>query len=211
MKNKKIILFVIIITLIILLPIISFFVFKKSKTESVNPLAESSALSKIAEEEKLLSYQDTAGFKFNYPQSVTVKDVSNNDPNTYSLLELGSAKNDGKMLIKVVDSNLDSVDQWLKSKEATGAGNSREVIISQMPGKQIQFENPSRLVSLAISDGIMYFFQSSLDSAGFWNKVHSQIISSFSQNGTTEKTVEENKSGADFGEETVSENEEVIE
>lgn len=153
--------------------------------------------------EKLITYKDEAGFEFTYPEDLTIKDVSGDLP-VYSSLEISSAQHEGKMAIRITDTSFASLDAWLKSKEATGAGSTREITLAGMPGKQIQFTNPRRLVTIAIDEGIMYFLESPLDEAEYWNKIHNEIVSSFTLSDQT-------SAPPGGGEEIIYEEEEVIE
>lgn len=160
--------------------------------------------------EKLITYKDEAGFEFTYPEDLTIKDVSGDLP-VYSSLEISSAQHEGKMAIRITDTSFASLDAWLKSKEATGAGSTREITLAGMPGKQIQFTNPRRLVTIAIDEGIMYFLESPLASsaeasakAEYWNKIHNEIVSSFTLSDQT-------SAPPGGGEEIIYEEEEVIE
>lgn len=131
------------------------------------------------EEEKLVKYEDEAGFSFEYPERLVIKDLTGEEE--YSVLEISSLEHEGKTVIKVVDTKYSSVDDWLKkAKETTEVGGSREIELGGMPGRQIQFENPRRLMTIAIDEGVMFFVESPLEPDGlFWNKVHNSIGSSF--------------------------------
>lgn len=177
-KDKfKLPIIILILTLVLIgAPII--LVMKNKKTGTVTPLGLGQKQEAIIE--KTATYVDSSGFKFAYPQELIIKDVSGEDSNIYSSLEISSTKQVGKTTIKIVDSSYDSLESFLSSKEATGAGVSRDVALSSMPARQIQFTNPKRLETVAISDLIMYSIESHLDENGYWNKVHNQIVSSLS-------------------------------
>lgn len=181
-----------------------FFIFQKKQAPVVSPI-QTPGITQEKKPENLITYKDTAGFSFNYPENLTVRDVSGDEQTVYSSLELSSLQDEEKMIIKVSDTTFASVDAWLKSKEATGAGSTREITLSGMPGSQIQFTNPRRLVTIAIDEGIMYFIESPLDEAGLWSKIHNDIISSF----TIDQT--QTSSPQVGGEEVIYEEEEVIE
>lgn len=179
-----------------------FFVIQRKRTVIVSPI-QPPGIVEEKEAETLLTYKDEAGFEFKYPERLTVKDITGDLP-AYSILEISSAKQKGKMIVKVVDTSFPSVDVWLKSKEASGAGTSREITLAGMSGSQIQFANPRRLITLAIDGGIMYFLESPLDEDGLWNKIHNTIVSSFA-------LAEAQSSTSAGGEEVIYEEEEVIE
>lgn len=188
--------------IILILGLAVFFVVQKKKTAIVSPIHPPGILEE-KKPEALLTYKDEAGFEFTYPENLTIKDVSE-DETVYSSLEISSSQHEGKMAIKIADTLFTSVDSWLKSKEATGAGSTREITLAGMPGKQIQFSNPRRLVTIAIDEGIMYFLESPLDEAEYWNKIHNEIVSSFTLSDQT-------SAPPGGGEEIIYEEEEVIE
>lgn len=196
---------------IVLVLVVVFFIFQKKQGSSVSPV-QGPGITQEKKPENLTTHKDEAGFSFNYPESFIVKDISGSDQTVYSSLEISSSNPEEKMVIKIIDTTFSSVDTWLKSKEASGAGSAREITLAGMPGKQIQFTDPRRLVTVVIDEGIMYFIQSPLASsaeasakAEYWNKIHNDIISSF--------TLDQSQSPASQagGEEVIYEEEEVIE
>ncbi|MBI4999407.1 hypothetical protein HZB97_01400 [Candidatus Gottesmanbacteria bacterium] len=204
MIEKKKILIIGGVGIILVLGLAVFFVVQKKKTAIVSPIQPPGILEE-KEAETLLTYKDEAGFEFKYPENLTIKDISGADQSVYSSLEISSSQHEGKMAIKIVDTLFTSVDAWLKSKEASGAGVAREITLAGMEGAQIQFANPRRLVTIVIDEGIMYFFESLLDEAEYWNKIHNNIVSSFT---LTETQTPAPQGG---GEEVIYEEEEVIE
>ncbi|MFH0864156.1 MAG: hypothetical protein V1858_03655 [Candidatus Gottesmanbacteria bacterium] len=207
MQNKKKLIIAVIGLGILLIISFSYIFFKKIKTNdkaltlSVNP-----SETKIS----LKTFNDETGFQFQYPEDLLINDVSGDDQNIYSALEISSSDKDNKMIIRITDTDIALVDEWLKTKEGSGAGPKREISIATMSGKQIQFKNPNRLVSLVINDGIMYFFESPLDEAGYWNKIHNIITSSFSI-VEVEESVDSSTESTSNDEGILTEEEEVIE
>lgn len=189
---------------IILVALIIFFVFQKRQKQIVSPIQPPGVTS---EEElgSLTTYKDEAGFEFKYPEGLTIKDVTGDDETLYSSLEVSKGFSGEKMIIKVSDTAFSSTGAWLKSKEASGAGSTREITLAGMKGVQIQFTNPRRLVTIVIDEGIMYFLESSLDEVGYWNKIHNNIISSFTLTETQAPAAQAGE------EEIIYEEEEVIE
>lgn len=206
-EKKKLLIASISILLVLIFGLVGLFSIKKRQTTTLSPLGsgQSPKVTQEKEQIKLTTYKDEAGFEFAYPEDFIVKDVSGDDPTTYSSLEISSSKHEGKMLIKITDTSFVSVDTWLRSQEATSAGLSREITLAMMPASQIQFDNPRRLVTVVINEGIMYFIQSPLDKTGFWNKIHNEIVSSFT---LAEAQTQPSTGG---GEEVIYEEEEIIE
>lgn len=203
-KKKSLIIGTVILVLVIGLILI---MVQKRQASVTTPLPEQKS-PVTQEQENLKTYKDEAGFEFKYPESLTIKDVTSDDQSVYSQLELTPTKNEGKMVIDVTDTPLASPDAWLKSQEASQAGSSREVTLAGMPAKQIQLKNPPRLVTIAISEGIMYLIETPLDESGYWNKAHNEIIGSFT---LSENQPSVSQDGGGGGEGVTSEEEEVIE
>lgn len=190
------------IGIILVLGLTVFFVIQKKKSTPISPIQTPGILK---ETENLLIYKDEAGFSFDYPEGLTIEDVTGDDETLYSSLEVSKGFSGEKMIIKVSDTAFSSTGAWLKSKEASGAGSTREITLAGMKGVQIQFTNPRRLVTIVIDEGIMYFLESSLDEVGYWNKIHNNIISSFTLTETQAPAAQAGE------EEIIYEGEEVIE
>lgn len=190
----------------LILVLAGFFIFQERQKETVSPLGSSlSSTAKKQELGNLLIHKDEAGFEFSYPENLAIKDISGADQSVYSSLEISSAQHEGKMLIKIADTPFASLDTWLKSKEASGAGASREITLAGMPGSQIQFDNPRKLVTVVINEGIIYLLENPLDEENYWNKIHNNIVSSFTFGKTQTPAAQTG------GDEVIYEEEEVIE
>lgn len=160
-------------------------------------------------EEKNLTYNDEAGFSFEYPEGLEIKDESGQ--NDYSVLKITAADKTGEMVIRVVDTKYKTIDDWLKkAPEATGAGDARNIELAGMTGQQIQIENPRRLVTIAIDKGVMYYLESPLNEESvYWNKTHNTIVSSFVLGEAKTEAGSQTTSGG--GEDVIYEEEEVVE
>jgi len=180
---------------------------QKPKTTS-NPVATPTP---IRIEAKNQIYEDEAGFSFEYPEGLEIKDVSGNQ-DVYSVLEITAPDKNEKMVIRVVDTKYKTVDDWLKkdpSLPKSFDGASRDIELAGMTGQQIQLENPHRLVSLAIDKGVMYYFESplSVEEGQYWNMVHNTIVLNFSLGEAQPQAG--NQGGG--GEDVIYEEEEVVE
>lgn len=204
MTNQKKILMIAGISLILIgLGTIILKVAQKSKSV-IMPVSTIS--STPAPEEKLLTYEDEAGFSFEYTEGLVIKDVSGAQ-DVYSILEITSAEQSGKMVIRVVDTKYKDPSLFFASLKTT-LGASREFELAGMAGQQIQLENPRRLVTSAIDKGVLYYLESPLDSnSDYWNKAHNAIVSSFAIGEAKTPT----GSQTTGGDNTIYEEEEVVE
>lgn len=123
------------------------------------------------------SYEDDSGYSFSYPQSLKVNDVTPEDDNYYSALEL--TKGGDSIKIDITDGN---VDPYKKDKSASLTGSTTLGGITAN-----QYSKEKRLVTVAIDQGVLYVISGPMDS-GFWEDAQSKIISSFKFAGQTTTT-----------------------
>ncbi len=191
------------------------FVFGPAKPELVSPLpnkADNQAASGQTGTEKLIKYEDEAGFSFEYPEGLAVKDITPEDDITYSELEITSDTHAGKTLVRVQDAVKCTTIKCFMAGD-TGS-EARDITLAGMPGKQIKLNKPVLLQTVAIEDRVEYLVESPLaepDSV-FWNKVHNAIVYSFAlDEATTAAGGANSQAGAAGGGEAIIEEEEVIE
>jgi len=61
-----------------------------------------------------VTYEDWSGFKFDYPDILTIKEVELDNPEVYSSLEISGT--DGKrLMIRVSDTQMTDLVEWQKS------------------------------------------------------------------------------------------------
>lgn len=116
----------------------------------------------------LVSYQDGSGYSFSYPQTITVKDVTPNDDNYYSALELSR---DGKTM--KVNITVGNIDPYKTNKSAALVGSTTLAGITAN-----QYSLAGNLVTVAIDQGVLYVLDGPKD-AGFWEDAQGKIVSSF--------------------------------
>lgn len=195
-----------------------FFLFNKGKEGIVSPTpdtASNQAAGGQAGTEKLIKYEDEAGFSFEYPEGLTVRDITPEDDISYSELEISSSQHPGIAKIRVADTQCLTIENWLrKCNSRKEFGDSRDVTLAEMEGKQVRLSQPETLQTVVIEDGVEYLVESPLTEpdGAFWNKVHNDIIFSFALNEVTPVANSFNEqAGAAGGGEAIIEEEEVIE
>jgi len=176
---------------------------RQKGTQIVSPFGEQlSGTFLTPQEEKLKTYKDEAGFSFNYSEVLKVQEIPNQDEKTYSALEIFStSRPEEKMTISVLDTNFSNTEEWLvKNKKPDWVVN--ETVISGMNGKLIH--TSEKIISVAISKGIIFLLESPSDSEGFWERQQKIVRESF----TVQWPEEQKTSG---GSQTIELEEEVIE
>ena len=126
----------VLIVLVLTIVIIQNKSYKPSPSVKINSisasLAPESATSQTTQE-----YSDPAGFKFNYPDTVTVSPKETTDENVYSSLVVTSSKNQGKMTIDAVSSDLTTLDSLVKTKQSSQTSNLRTLMLNNTRKKGI--------------------------------------------------------------------------
>lgn len=153
---------------------------------------------------KSLAYEDESGFSFQYPSTLGVIEKDVNDPTVYSSLELSSKDHPGeKLVVKITDTSLATIDKWLKENPQTGnLTNSAEIILGGMSGKNLEYTNPSRSLILVVDNGILYRLEAPEDGS-FWTQALKMVSETFQLTGGTKASNGGGASVVDEGEEIV--------
>lgn len=153
---------------------------------------------------KSLTYEDESGFSFQYPSTLGVIEKDVNDPTVYSSLELSSKDHPGeKLVVRITDTSLATIDKWLKENPQTGnLANSAEIVLGDMSGKNLKYTNPSRNLILAVDNGILYRLEAPEDGS-FWTQALKMVSETFQLTGGTKTSNGGGASVIDEGEEIV--------
>ena len=173
-KNKAIILCVVIVVVTI---IAAFYILNSGKTTSpaYSNINENLVVSEKKPSKNLKGYSDDAGFSFQYPDDVLVKKIDINDSITYSNVELTSIQAKGKMLIKVVDTQLKSIDD-LFVKEGL-RGEIKEIKIGEISGKEANMNN--KIIAAALDQSVLFTIEVDSQNQKYWVDVYQTVLSSF--------------------------------
>ncbi|MBI3289831.1 hypothetical protein HYZ78_00360 [Candidatus Microgenomates bacterium] len=147
------------------------------KLDSLVPEGAFSGLQKVGIEGEEV-YQDESGFSFKYPKGAEVKDVTPEDSEYYSVLEISHAQTRGIISISIRDTQSSSISDWveknLKEPKLLGA-----VSLGNIQAKQYEFSSEgAKLVTVAVDKGIIY----EINSPGgndFWEESLNLLLSSF--------------------------------
>jgi len=169
-------------------------------SELINPDFTKEEQSQPETKEKLKEYVDEAGFSFSYPETLSIKEVANQDSQTYSALEVFLAKNPTeKLTIKVTDTANKDINEWVTKNRQTD-WQVNEAVLAQMNGKLVK--SGSKIILAAIKQEILFIIEAPNDSSGYWLKQINTIAQNFSLNLPTPKS---------SGQSTQSDIEEIIE
>ena len=206
--SKKPVLAAVVISAIFLSAGIGYFFFrvapKKTDLPDIIPEAVSPTPAQIGK----ATYDDEAGFSFDYPADLKVVEKDLEDGSVYSSLELlEEGMSEGGLTIKITDTTAVSLDSWLaKNKETEEATESGEITLSGFEARRMRYGEPERNRLVAVDSGILYLIESPAEVK--WSSAFNLVVSTF------QLTVEEKQAGGsapagDSG--IIEEAEEVIE
>lgn len=161
----------------------AFFIFKSQKT--ISPISSKPQDSKnVIVSEKLPSktlknYTDDAGFSFNYPDDIQIGKIEISDNITYANLELTSNQTKGSISIKVLDTKLKSVDDWvLTSKIDPLFASMRDIKIGNLSGRDYVMGN--KITAVVLDQDILFTIEvSHQGDYDYWFNIYETILSSF--------------------------------
>lgn len=146
------------------------------KIPLVNPKSELlETTKKIVPSETFIEYTDPAGFSFSYPDNLSIKATEIEDDNTFADLQLASKDINGSLNLKITESKLVSLEEWLKLNKITQT--PKEVKLGSL--KAIEVSLSDRLMLASLDQGVLFTIEMPLVEEDFWIKVYDKILSEF--------------------------------
>lgn len=174
MKNLTIVLTVILISSII--GVVIYFVIPKN-----SPLKPDLGILNIPKtikpSETNIEYTDESGFSFSYPDNLSITKAEIEDPNTYADLQLYSKEISGSLNLKIADSKLKSLDDWLRANKISSASASAQKKLGNL--KALEIKTPDRLMLGSLDQGVLFTIEMPLIEQDFWDKVYERVLSNF--------------------------------
>ncbi len=212
---KKILVIILVVATVGILGYVVYSSKKKESARKINiPVVETIVTSPSTSQVGLKKYMDEVGFSFFYMKEVEVKPLVVSDNTVYSMLELTSKNNPGKVTIIAKTSFLKTVDGSFKND----VKDIKKLKLADLEARQIEQEG--KIVTVALDQGVL--FEITVDykeSKNFWSEVNNKIIASFvfelpeapstTINSNDGGSIE--NSGASGDEDVIYEGEEIIE
>lgn len=166
--------------------------------------SETNVVSKTVPSEILKEYQDPSGFKFSYPDNLSIANNEVEDESVYADVQLFASGINGSLNLKISDSKIKSINDWVKS--VSSGEIAKEVKLGSLEARELKLTD--RLVLGALDQGILFVIEVPLVEEEFWMKVYEGISTSFS---FTVPSQESTVSGGAFSSDIIFEGEEVVE
>ena len=174
-----------------------FFVSRKSNGEITSPLIQNQEAAS-APAPKLLTWNDQAGFSFQYPEGLKINKHPEDNTN-YANLDFYIDGKDGAVKVLAADTKYKSAVEW--------ASRGMEVSLSGKPARKIVSPDTNEITIGLVDEGILFTIKLIPGKESYWQNVFAQIVSSFKLVYPTKAPV--SNSGGASGE--IIEEEEVIE
>lgn len=163
MKNKMVL---IAVAGGLLVAAVIFMIFRPGTKEVVENKTETEVTAEATptKEMEMLTWKDEAGFVFNYPANLKIKQ-NTEDNESYSNLEITAEGKEGKITILAKDTKLKSIDEWNKEKAVNKIGRIDQGILftieadpgweteTEIINKSWQFFYPTQASSLKEEEG----------------------------------------------------------
>jgi len=160
------------------------------------------------------SWEDPAGFSFDYPQEATI-DAHLEDEVNYANLEITSEGKKGKIIILCNDSQYIDIDDWLEKDQLVRDGSGLETEIASMSARKVALGEGREVVGFIDWDEVLYTvdFQPE-EEVDYWRSVFNHLLQSFELiplEGETEAQFEDWLKGFDTSSADIVEPVEIIE
>ena len=164
------------IILTVVVAVSAFYLFQPKNTTST-PQESKNLLGSNVPSKTLKEYVDESGFSFSYPDDVVINKKGIKDEISYADLELNSPKAKGNITIKIMDTKIKSLEDWLlENKLSSLSASVKDAKIGDLPGWEIKFNN--NLMTISIDQNI--FFSVNVNQQDeYWLSVRNTLLSSF--------------------------------
>lgn len=152
----------------------------------LNPLKQKSSVSSqitiseptaVQPSKTLKTYSDPSGFSFSYPDNLSLLNNELKDSSSYAELQLTASGIDGSLVLKIADSKLSSINEWLKLNEAVK--NSKEAMLGNL--KALEVETTNKLLLGALDKGVLFTIEVPMgERRDFWMEVYKKVLADFS-------------------------------
>lgn len=151
----------------------------------VSPVGKGATVVTPSPTPSLMSWEDPAGFRFQYPAGVTM-DTHPEDTQNYAHIELTSPTHPGKLIVWVKDPPLDKagnpmvdVGKWVSTQKRFAAGTILDTTLGGQEAKKVRLTSPDELITASVYDDLLVTIEASLEDLPFWSGLHEAISTSF--------------------------------
>ncbi len=127
---------------------------------------------------KPATWNDPAGFTFQYPEGLTVNNHEE-DNNNYAHVELTSKDHPGNLIVWAKDTNSADVAAWAATEKSFAGAPIMDTTIGNQPAKKVALTNPEKLVAGTIFEELLFMIDTTPTEKQYWVGVHELVVNSF--------------------------------
>ncbi len=196
MKNKKLIIAIVIGVIILISLTLFVYVRYQDYQRRMNPVSQVTPTPEVVEE--MATWTDQSGFSVEYPKNLTLNPHDEDNEN-YAHIELTSATYSGSLIMWAKDTTAVDIEDYAKKSKAL---SYIDTTLGGEPAKKLlQTDISKKITTSVIKDGYLYQIEADLKDSEYWNKTFDKVSASF-KFGTNELKNEENNTSASSNEET---------
>lgn len=175
--NKKTVLLLAFVAGMIILGV-KLLIFPQQKTPLLSPQSNLEAKEEIKPSETLIEYTDPSGFSFSYPDNLSIVKAETEEASSYADLQLFSKEVSGSLSLKITDSKISSLDEWLKANKIPASNTPKHTKLGNL--KALEVKTVDRLLLGALDQGVQFSIELPLIEQDFWMKVYDKLLAEFS-------------------------------
>jgi len=128
--------------------------------------------------EKLLLWEDPAGFSFQYPQGLLM-DKHDEDTENYAHIELTNIEHKGSVIIWAKDTTATTIGEWLKNEKTLKGAPSIDTTLGGNEAKKVMVKEPiGKQITATLDEDILIVIEANLEDLEFWQGVNDTIVKS---------------------------------
>jgi len=180
LKQKKVLIILALVVVIGVIGGLLWFRSRQTAPEVLSPTQRTSEVTPTQTGKNLLTWNDQAGFTFQYQPGMKIN-KHDEDQENYAHLDLYLDSKDGAVKILASDTKYKTVGDWAtKEKKNAQTGTVKtETTLSGKPAMKITFPETKETIIGIIDEGILFTIELTPDKEGSWQKVFDQTVSSF--------------------------------
>lgn len=165
-----------ILIFIVVLLGVGVFTITRSKRALQNPLTNL-APKPVIPSNTFITYEDSNGFQFDYPDNISLSKAEIEDPSVYTDLSLYSNQVNGSISLNISDTKLKNIDSWILENKLVSIDPPKEIMFGNL--KATEIKTSDHLYLAAIDQGILFAVSMPNLEEKFWNPVYSKVVSEF--------------------------------
>ncbi len=201
--NKKvlIVLVTLLVVVIISVPLVYFGI--RSRTQKSSDASRLGGVTPTQTPDKLTTWEDPAGFTFQYPEGIVVN-KHDEDTENYAHVELTQKDHPGNVIVWVKDTTAQDILSWARTDARFAGAPSIDTTLGGENAKKFLLTTPKPMaVTGTIFEGLLFSVEADLADKPYWDKVFTTVTGTFTlipfeENSTSNSSASDN-TGADSG------------